>query len=67
MGDLLLRDANGNIVYDEEWGEAFLDISTDNSGARAKVNGWTDECAERVSRPSNRTTTTPTAALRRAC
>jgi hypothetical protein len=27
-GDLLLRDANGDVGYDEDWGEAFLDISS---------------------------------------
>jgi hypothetical protein len=45
-GDLLLRDANGEIVYDEDWGEAFLDIRTDDKRRRiaAKVNVWIDEC-----------------------
>ena len=46
-GDLLLRDANGNIVYDGEWGEALLDIRTDDKRQRiaVKVNGWIDQCA----------------------
>lgn len=46
-GDLLLRDAAGEIVYDEDWGEAILDIRTSAKRQRiaAKVNGWVDECA----------------------
>ncbi|WP_079084605.1 endo alpha-1,4 polygalactosaminidase [Streptomyces dysideae] len=45
--DLLLRDANGDVVYDEDWGEAALDIRTDAKRQRiaAKVNTWIDECA----------------------
>jgi hypothetical protein len=45
--DLLLRDANGNVVYDGDWGEAVLDIRTDAKRQRiaAKVNTWIDECA----------------------
>ncbi|MBC2905345.1 endo alpha-1,4 polygalactosaminidase [Streptomyces cupreus] len=45
--DLLLRDANGDVVYDEDWNEAVLDIRTDAKRQRvaAKVNGWIDECA----------------------
>ncbi|WP_405725358.1 endo alpha-1,4 polygalactosaminidase [Streptomyces sp. NBC_01537] len=45
--DLLLRDANGDVVYDEDWGEAVLDIRTDAKRQRiaAKVNAWIDECA----------------------
>lgn len=45
--DLLLRDANGNLVMDEEWGEALLDLRTDDKRIRvaAKVNGWIDGCA----------------------
>jgi hypothetical protein len=35
--DLLLRDASGKVVYDEDWGEAFLDISTD--GKRQRIAG----------------------------
>ncbi|MET9909397.1 endo alpha-1,4 polygalactosaminidase [Streptomyces sp. NPDC006476] len=27
--DLLLRDSAGKVVYDEDWGEALLDVSTD--------------------------------------
>jgi hypothetical protein len=44
--DLLLRDANGNVVIDEDWGEALLDLRTDAKRKRvaAKVNGWIDGC-----------------------
>ncbi|WP_405656374.1 endo alpha-1,4 polygalactosaminidase [Streptomyces sp. RK9] len=47
--DLLLRDANGDVVYDGEWGEAVLDIRTANKRQRiaAKVNGWIDGCADK--------------------
>jgi hypothetical protein len=46
-GDLLLRDASGNIVYDGKWGEALLDIRTADKRQRIanKVNGWIDQCA----------------------
>ncbi|WP_405871858.1 endo alpha-1,4 polygalactosaminidase [Streptomyces sp. NBC_00005] len=45
--DLLLRDANGDVVYDKDWGEAVLDIRTDAKRQRiaAKLNTWIDECA----------------------
>ncbi|WTL23013.1 endo alpha-1,4 polygalactosaminidase [Streptomyces sp. NBC_01506] len=45
--DLLLRDANGDVVIDEEWDEAILDIGTSGKRDRiaAKVNGWIDGCA----------------------
>jgi hypothetical protein len=48
-GDLLLRDAAGNIVYDGDWGEALLDIRTADKRTRIadKVNGWTNECADK--------------------
>jgi hypothetical protein len=44
--DLLLRDAQGNLVIDEDWGEALLDIRTTTKQTRvaAKVNGWIDGC-----------------------
>ncbi|MFD0413438.1 endo alpha-1,4 polygalactosaminidase [Streptomyces sp. NPDC127108] len=47
--DLLLRDANGDVVYDGEWGEAVLDIRTADKRRRvaAKVNGWIDGCADK--------------------
>lgn len=46
-GDLVLRNAAGEIVYDEDWNEAFLDIRTDDKRTRiaAKVNAWIDGCA----------------------
>lgn len=45
--DLLLRDAQGKLVIDEDWGEALLDIRTTAKQTRvaAKVNGWIDGCA----------------------
>lgn len=46
-GDLLLRDAGGNVVVDGEWGEALLDLRTADKRQRvaAKVNVWVDGCA----------------------
>lgn len=46
-GDLVLRDANGDVVMDEDWGEALLDLRTEDKRGRvaAKVNAWTDDCA----------------------
>jgi hypothetical protein len=45
--DLLLRDAQGNLVIDEDWGEPLLDLRTAGNRTRiaAKVNGWIDGCA----------------------
>ncbi|MGW1715902.1 endo alpha-1,4 polygalactosaminidase [Streptomyces sp. NPDC002156] len=45
--DLLLRDANGDVVYDQDWGEAVLDIRTDAKRQRvaARLDTWIDECA----------------------
>lgn len=45
--DLLLRDADGDVIIDEEWDEAILDIGTSGKRDRvaAKVNGWIDGCA----------------------
>ena len=45
--DLLLRDGNGDVVYDDDWGEAMLDLRTAEKRQRAaaKVNGWIDGCA----------------------
>ncbi|MEV7346629.1 endo alpha-1,4 polygalactosaminidase [Streptomyces sp. NPDC093544] len=45
--DLLLRDANGKVVYDKDWGEAVLDVRTDAKRKRiaAKANTWIDQCA----------------------
>ena len=47
--DLLLRDDTGEVVMDEDWGEAMLDISTDAKRQRVavKVNGWIDTCASK--------------------
>ncbi|WGP08237.1 endo alpha-1,4 polygalactosaminidase [Streptomyces sp. SH5] len=46
--DLLLRDADGDPVMDEDWGEALLDTSTPGKRARlAKIVGdWVDGCAK---------------------
>ncbi|MEV6505356.1 endo alpha-1,4 polygalactosaminidase [Streptomyces sp. NPDC051642] len=45
--DLLLRDADGEVVVDEDWGEALLDIRTAAKRKRvaARVNRWIDGCA----------------------
>lgn len=45
--DLLLRDADGGVVYDDAWGEALLDLRTADRRERAaaKVGKWTDRCA----------------------
>ncbi|MFD7118550.1 endo alpha-1,4 polygalactosaminidase [Streptomyces sp. NPDC059922] len=47
--DLLLRDADGAIVVDEDWQEPLLDISTDDHRDRLAgiVGGWIDGCADR--------------------
>ncbi|MFF3753434.1 endo alpha-1,4 polygalactosaminidase [Streptomyces sp. NPDC002018] len=47
--DLLLRDAEGAAVVDEDWREPLLDISTGERRARLAriVGGWIDGCAER--------------------
>ncbi|MEV0096890.1 endo alpha-1,4 polygalactosaminidase [Streptomyces sp. NPDC050738] len=47
--DLLLRDANGDVVMDPDWGEALLDIRTSAKRDRvaAQVNQWTDGCADK--------------------
>ena len=44
---LLLHDANGDIVYDGDWGEALLDVSTaaKRQAIADKVDGWIDDCA----------------------
>ncbi|MFE5487520.1 endo alpha-1,4 polygalactosaminidase [Streptomyces sp. NPDC056527] len=45
--DLLLRDATGAPVMDEDWGEALLDVSTPAKRERlaAIVGEWIDGCA----------------------
>ncbi|MFD3912173.1 endo alpha-1,4 polygalactosaminidase [Streptomyces sp. NPDC058603] len=47
--DLLLRDADGAIVIDEDWAEPLLDISTEDRRERLAgiVGGWIDGCADR--------------------
>ncbi|MFI0875082.1 endo alpha-1,4 polygalactosaminidase [Streptomyces parvus] len=46
--DLLLRDADGDLVNDEAWGEALLDTSTAGKRTRlAKIVGdWINGCAD---------------------
>ncbi|MFG3258943.1 endo alpha-1,4 polygalactosaminidase [Streptomyces sp. NPDC048172] len=48
-GDLLLRDADGEVVYDKEWDEAFLDLRTADKRERIakKVGRWIGSCAEK--------------------
>ncbi|NGO73743.1 endo alpha-1,4 polygalactosaminidase [Streptomyces boncukensis] len=45
--DLLLRNEAGEVVYDEDWHEAFLDLRTADKRRRvaAKVGRWIDSCA----------------------
>ncbi|MHB9857305.1 endo alpha-1,4 polygalactosaminidase [Streptomyces sp. YIM S03343] len=45
--DLLLRDADGDVVIDEDWNEPLLDIRTPAKRARVaeRVNHWIDGCA----------------------
>ncbi|MFI5842666.1 endo alpha-1,4 polygalactosaminidase [Catenuloplanes sp. NPDC051500] len=45
--DLLLKDKQGKLVEDEDWGELFLDFSTDAKRAALTtiVGGWIDKCA----------------------
>lgn len=45
--DLLLRDADGEVVIDRDWDEALLDIGTAAKRTRVarKVNAWIDSCA----------------------
>ncbi|MFG2548988.1 endo alpha-1,4 polygalactosaminidase [Streptomyces sp. NPDC048581] len=46
--DLLLRDADGKTVVDQDWDEALLDISTAAKRERLAgiVGKWIDSCAE---------------------
>ncbi|MDI5964895.1 endo alpha-1,4 polygalactosaminidase [Streptomyces sp. SL13] len=46
-GDLLLHDANGAVVYDKDWNEALLDISTaaKQQQVAAKIDAIIDTCA----------------------
>ncbi|MEU6549478.1 endo alpha-1,4 polygalactosaminidase [Streptomyces sp. NPDC046915] len=45
--DLLLRDAHGKVVIDEDWNEPLLDIRTPAKRERVaeRVDRWIDECA----------------------
>ncbi|MFE9612234.1 endo alpha-1,4 polygalactosaminidase [Streptomyces sp. NPDC006012] len=47
--DLLLRDAHGEPVVDEDWGEPLLDISTAAKRRRVaeRVDRWIDGCADK--------------------
>lgn len=47
--DLLLRDAHGEVVIDEDWNEPLLDIGTPAKRERVarRVNGWIDGCADK--------------------
>lgn len=44
--DLLLRDENGDVVIDEDWDEAILDVSTEDKRVRISevVGGWIEGC-----------------------
>jgi hypothetical protein len=47
--DLLLRDAHGTVVVDEDWNEALLDLRTPARRERVarRVNSWIDDCADK--------------------
>ncbi|MGW0998574.1 endo alpha-1,4 polygalactosaminidase [Streptomyces sp. NPDC002523] len=47
--DLLLRDAHGTVVVDEDWNEALLDLRTPAGRDRVarRVNAWIDSCADK--------------------
>ncbi|MFI9802858.1 endo alpha-1,4 polygalactosaminidase [Streptomyces sp. NPDC052301] len=47
--DLLLRDAHGKVVIDEDWNEPLLDLRTRAKRQRVaqRVNRWIDGCAHR--------------------
>jgi len=47
--DLLLRDAAGDLVIDEDWDEPLLDLRTADKRKRiaATLNGWIDDCADK--------------------
>ncbi|MGW2778364.1 endo alpha-1,4 polygalactosaminidase [Streptomyces olivaceoviridis] len=47
--DLLLRDARGRVVVDEDWNEPLLDIGTPAKRERVarRVNRWIDGCADK--------------------
>ncbi|OXY92670.1 endo alpha-1,4 polygalactosaminidase [Streptomyces diastatochromogenes] len=47
--DLLLRDAHGKVVIDEDWDEPLLDLRTPAKRERVaeRVNRWIDGCAKK--------------------
>ncbi|MEV6835644.1 endo alpha-1,4 polygalactosaminidase [Streptomyces sp. NPDC051133] len=47
--DLLLRDAHGRVVIDEDWNEPLLDLRTPARRQRVaqRVNRWIDGCARK--------------------
>ncbi|GGN63100.1 hypothetical protein GCM10011579_031000 [Streptomyces albiflavescens] len=47
--DLLLRDTQGRVVVDRDWGEALLDIGAPAKRKRVaeQVNRWIDGCADK--------------------
>ncbi|MFF4398674.1 endo alpha-1,4 polygalactosaminidase [Streptomyces sp. NPDC001480] len=47
--DLLLRDSAGKVVYDKNWGEALLDISSDAKRKRIadKIGALIDSCRDK--------------------
>ncbi|QKV95520.1 endo alpha-1,4 polygalactosaminidase [Streptomyces sp. NA02950] len=47
--ELLLRDADGDVVLDKAWNEPLLDIGTPAKRKRiaARVNRWIDGCADK--------------------
>jgi Glycoside-hydrolase family GH114 len=46
-GDLLLHDADGNVVYDKDWNEALLDVSTAAKRQQVadRIDAIIDTCA----------------------
>ncbi|MER6082402.1 endo alpha-1,4 polygalactosaminidase [Streptomyces sp. NPDC001833] len=47
--DLLLRDSAGKVVYDEDWGEALLDVGTDAKRQRiaSQIGSQIDGCRDK--------------------
>ncbi|MGW5657147.1 endo alpha-1,4 polygalactosaminidase [Streptomyces humi] len=47
--DLLLRDSAGKVVYDEDWGEALLDVGTDAKRKRIadRIGALVDGCRDK--------------------
>ncbi len=47
--DLLLRNSDGDIIIDQDWHEALLDLRTDDKRKRivTRVEGWIDQCASK--------------------